>query len=211
VWSSLAGSSNRIHVIQVRLGRLEVTPVPISRYDPARNVTDPVDGDQGVGRGRPHPLYVGLIFVGDGVLKFLTPDALGPGRFIKAGIPAGEFLANLDGVFEIGCGLLILVGLLTRLATLPMIVDMLGALGITKVPLLWGHAPLYPDEGGFWDFFHEGRLEVAMLCGSIFLLIVGAGGHSLDARMNRLDARMNRLDAPMNRSETATLVTSAAI
>jgi putative oxidoreductase len=114
--------------------------------------------------------------------------------------------------------LLILVGLLTRLATLPMIVDMLGALGITKVPLLWGHAPLYPDEGGFWDFFHEGRLEVAMLCGSIFLLIVGAGGHSLDARMNRLDARMNsldarmnRLDAPMNRSETATLVTSAAI
>jgi len=67
-----------------------------------------------------------------------------------------------------------------------------------------GHAPLYPDEGGFWDFFHEGRLEVAMLCGSIFLLIVGAGGHSLDARMNRLDA-------PMNRSETATLVTSAAI
>src|ERR1700730_17047236 len=62
VWSSLAGSSNRIHVIQVRLGRLEVTPVPISRYDPAlsrydpaRNVTDPVDADQGVRRGRPHP------------------------------------------------------------------------------------------------------------------------------------------------------------
>ena len=56
-----------------------------------------------------------------------------------------------------------------------MIVDMLGALGITKVPLLWGAAPLYPKEGGFWDFFHEGRLEVAMLCGSLFLLIVGAG------------------------------------
>ena len=56
-----------------------------------------------------------------------------------------------------------------------MIVDMIGALAITKVPLLWGHAPLYPKEGGFWDFFHEGRLEVAMLCGSVFLLIVGAG------------------------------------
>ncbi len=47
-------------------------------------------------------LYVGLIFVGEGVLKFLRPDALGPGRFIKAGIPAGEFFAYLDGVFEIG-------------------------------------------------------------------------------------------------------------
>jgi putative oxidoreductase len=129
-------------------------------------------------------LYVGLIFAGEGVLKFVRPDALGPGRFIKAGIPGGTFLAYLDGVFEIGCGVLILAGLFTKLATLPMIVDMLGALGITKVPLLWGHAPLYPKEGGFWDFFHEGRLEVAMLCGSVFLLIVGAGAYSFDARMN---------------------------
>ena len=129
-------------------------------------------------------LYVGVIFAGEGVLKFLQPDTLGPGRFIKAGIPGGTFFAYLDGIVEIGCGLLILAGLLTRLATLPMIVDMLGALSITKVPLLWGHAPLYPKEGGFWDFFHEGRLEVAMLCGSIFLLIVGAGSVSFDARMN---------------------------
>lgn len=133
-------------------------------------------------------LYVGLIFAGEGVLKFLRPEALGPGRFIKAGIPAGTFFAYLDGVFEIGCGLLIVAGLFTRLATLPMIVDMLGALGITKVPLLWGHAPLYPKEGGFWDFFHEGRLEMAMLCGSVFLLVVGAGAYSVDARMNHQDA-----------------------
>ena len=81
---------------------------------------------------------------------------------------------------------MILAGLLVRLATLPMIVDMIGALVITKVPLLWGDAPLYPKEGGFWDFFHEGRLEVAMLCGSVFLLVVGAGGYSIDRRMNRV-------------------------
>lgn len=132
--------------------------------------------------------YVGLIFVGEGILKFLRPEALGPGRFEKAGIPAGAFFANLDGVFEIICGVMILAGLLVRLATLPMIVDMIGALVITKVPLLWGSAPLYPKEGGFWDFFHEGRLEIAMLCGSIFLLIVGAGGYSLDGRMKRAGA-----------------------
>lgn len=130
-------------------------------------------------------LYVGLIFVGEGMLKFLRPESLGPGRFEKAGIPAGAFLANLDGAFEIICGAMIVAGLLVRLATLPMIVDMVGALAITKVPLLWGGAPLYPTEGGFWDFFHEGRLEIAMLCGSVFLLIVGAGGVSLDERMNR--------------------------
>lgn len=133
-------------------------------------------------------LYVGLIFVGEGILKFLRPETLGPGRFEKAGIPAGAFFANLDGVFEIICGVMILAGLLVRLATLPMIVDMIGALVITKVPLLWGSAPLYPKEGGFWDFFHEGRLEIAMLCGSIFLLIVGAGGYSLDGRMKRAGA-----------------------
>ena len=132
-------------------------------------------------------LYVGLIFVGEGVLKFLRPDALGPGRFVKAGIPAGDVLRlPRRRVRDRRAALLILVGLLTRLATLPMIVDMIGALAITKVPLLWGDAPLYPKEGGFWDFFHEGRLEMAMLCGSVFLLIVGAGGYSFDSRMNRV-------------------------
>lgn len=130
-------------------------------------------------------LYVGLVFLGEGILKFLREDALGPGRFVKAGIPGGTLFAYLDGVFEIGCGLLILVGLLTRLATLPMIVDMLGAIVLTKVPLMWGQAALYPREGGFWDFFHEARLEMAMLCGSVFLLIVGSGALSVDARLNR--------------------------
>jgi|SRR5829696_5073443 len=133
--------------------------------------------------------YVGLIFAGEGLLKFVRPEALGSGRFEKAGIPAGTFFADLDGVTEIICGGLILAGLLVRLATLPMIVDMIGALAITKLPLLWGSAPLYPKEGGFWDFFHEGRLEIAMLCGSVFLLLVGAGRLSFDAaRMNRADA-----------------------
>ena len=117
-------------------------------------------------------------------MKFLRPETLGPGRFEKAGIPAPALLAYLDGVFEIGCGALILVGLLTRLATIPMIVDMLGALTITKLPLLWDDAPLYPKEGGIWDFFHEGRLEVAMLCGSVFLLIVGSGRYALDNRLS---------------------------
>ena len=141
-------------------------------------------------------LYVGLIFAGEGVLKFLRPESLGPGRFEKIGIPAGAFFANLDGVFEISCGILILVGLMTRLAVLPMIVDMVGALTLTKVPLLWGNAALYPKEHGLWDFFHEGRVEIAMLCGSIFLLIVGAGTLSLDALGRR--TRTFTIDLPVS-------------
>ncbi len=85
-------------------------------------------------------LYVGAVFLSEGILKFLRPDAQGTGRFDKAGIPAPGFFAPLDGVFEIACGLLILTGLLTRLAVIPMIVNMFGALLITKVPILWGDA-----------------------------------------------------------------------
>lgn len=127
-------------------------------------------------------LYVGAIFVLEGVLKFVRADALGPGRFAKLGLPASDLLANFDGVLEIGCGLLILAGLFTRLATLPMIADMLGAILLTKVPLLWGNAALYPKESGIWDFLHEARLEFAMLCGCIYLFIAGAGLYSLDAK-----------------------------
>jgi putative oxidoreductase len=127
-------------------------------------------------------LYVGLIFAGEGLLKFMRPDALGTGRFAKVGIPDAALLAHFDGVLEIACGTLIIIGLFTRLAAIPMIADMVGALVFTKVPLLWGAAELYPNERGSLDFFHEGRLEIAMLCGSVFLLVAGAGKLSLDAR-----------------------------
>ena len=139
-------------------------------------------------------LYVGLIFAGEGVLKFVRPDELGPGRFDRAGIPGATVLAYLDGALEIGCGALIVAGLFVRLASVPMIADMVGALLITKMPILWGDAPLYPKESGFWDMFHEGRLEVAMLCGSVFLIIVGAGAYSLDIRTMR-NATPDAVDA----------------
>ncbi len=130
-------------------------------------------------------LYVGLVFLCEGVLKFLRPASLGTGRFDKAGIPVPEFFSTLDGIFEIGCGALILLGLLTRLAALPMILDMLGALLITKLPLFWGQAPLFRGEHGWWDFIHESRVDLAQLCGSLFLLVVGGGALSLDARLTR--------------------------
>ncbi|MDX3733674.1 DoxX family protein [Streptomyces caniscabiei] len=134
-------------------------------------------------------LYVGAVFLSEGILKFLRPDAQGTGRFDKAGIPAPGFLAPLDGAFEIVCGLLILGGLATRLAVIPMIVNMLGALLITKLPILWGDAPLFTGKSGWWDLAHESRTDLAQLCGSLFLLLVGAGALSLDARLTRRTAR----------------------
>lgn len=128
--------------------------------------------------------YVGAIFLFEGIQKFLDPDRLGTGRFDKAGIPAPGFFAPLDGVFEIACGALILAGLLTRPAAIPMIVNMAGALLITKLPILWSAAPLFPGKSGWWDFVHESRTDLAMLCGSVFLLLVGAGAWSVDARLH---------------------------
>lgn len=133
-------------------------------------------------------LYVGLVFVCEGILKFTRVESLGTGRFDEAGIPAPGFFAYLDGIFELGCGVLILIGLLTRLAAVPMIIDMLGALLITKLPIFWSNAPLFPGEHGWWDFIHEARADLAQLCGSLFLLLVGAGAYSLDARLTRSPA-----------------------
>lgn len=127
--------------------------------------------------------YVGAIFLFEGIQKFLYPDQLGTGRFDKAGLPAPRVLAPLDGFFEIACGALILAGLLTRLAVVPMIVNMAGALLLTKLPILWGEAALFTGKSGWWDFVHQSRTDLAMLCGSLFLLIVGAGLWSVDARL----------------------------
>ena len=121
----------------------------------------------------PIRLVVGGVFLSEGIQKFLYPDALGVGRFAKIGIPAPEIMAPFVGAFEIGCGVLILFGLLTRLAAIAMVVDMLVAISTTKIPKLL--------KSGFWGMAHEARTDWAMLLGSIFLLLVGAGTWSLDA------------------------------
>lgn len=121
-------------------------------------------------------LVVGGVFVSEGVQKFVFPAALGPGRFAsQTPLPAPTLLAYLDGGFEIGCGVLLVVGLLTRLASLPMIVNMVGAEVFTKFPLL--------VEKGFFAYAHEARPELSQLFGLVFLLIVGAGRWSADHRL----------------------------
>jgi putative oxidoreductase len=91
---------------------------------------------------------------------------------MKIGIPAPEFTAPFVGVVEILCGLLVIVGLLTRLAAMPLIVDILVAIASTKVPILM--------KSGFWAMAHEARTDYTMLLGSIFLVCVGAGPLSVD-------------------------------
>jgi uncharacterized membrane protein YphA (DoxX/SURF4 family) len=139
-------------------------------------------------------LVVGGIFLSEGIQKFLYPGENGVGRFTKIGIPAPEVMAPFVGVVEIVCGALILIGLLTRLAATPLIIDMLVAILSTKIPILlgqgfWGFSLRTLPYYGFWGMAHEARTDFAMLLGSIFLLIVGAGAWSLDARFSKQAAR----------------------
>ena len=116
---------------------------------------------------------MGAVFLTEGTQKFLFSDALGVGRFTKIGIPAPETMAPFVGVFEIGCGALLVLGLLTRLAAIPLIIDMLVAIATTKLPILL--------KSGFWAMAHEARTDYTMLLGCLFFLIVGAGRWSVDA------------------------------
>jgi putative oxidoreductase len=142
-------------------------------------------------------LVVGWVFLSEGIQKFLYSAENGAGRFARIGIPSPEVMGPFVGVVEILCGALVMVGLLTRLAAIPLIIDMLVAILSTKVPILLGHGfwgfslrtlPYY----GFWGMFHEARTDFAMLFGSIFLLIVGGGLWSMDARLSSHRARALR-------------------
>jgi putative oxidoreductase len=118
---------------------------------------------------------VGAVFVSEGIQKFLFPDKLGAGRFAKIGLPNPEFLSPFVGTFEIICGSLVLIGLLTRMAAIPLIVIMLVAIATTKADVL--------ANDGFWDMMHGSRTDWSMILGSVFLLIKGGGRWSVDQKL----------------------------
>jgi uncharacterized membrane protein YphA (DoxX/SURF4 family) len=121
---------------------------------------------------------VGIIFFLEGWKKFLFPADWGAGRFLRIGIPQPEILAPFVGAVEIACGALLLVGLFTRLAAIPLLVDITVAILATKLPILL--------TKGFWPMEAEARTDYAMLMGLLFLMFAGAGRWSVDARAGAL-------------------------
>lgn len=118
---------------------------------------------------------VGLVFFLEGMKKFLFVAQWGAGRFTRIGIPHPQFFGPFVGSIEIICGFLLLVGLLTRFASIALIIDISVAILSTKVPILM--------KQGWWPAEAEARTDYSMLMGLLFLLIVGAGAWSLDARL----------------------------
>jgi putative oxidoreductase len=122
-------------------------------------------------------LVVGGVFLSEGIQKFLYPETIGAGRFAKIGLPYPEFTAHFTGSFEIFCGILTIIGLATRVATIPLLCIISVALATTKWPILMNQ--------GFWPMAHEARTDFAMFFCLIFLLINGAGALSIDKRIER--------------------------
>lgn len=126
-------------------------------------------------------LMVGLVFLSEGIQKFLFPAVRGAGRFESIGLPNPEFLGAFVGAFEIVSGVMIVLGFVTRFAVVPTLIIMLVAISTTKVDILM--------QKGIWEMFHAARTDWSMLLGSIFLMVKGGGSLSLDRGIYK---RMNR-------------------
>jgi len=119
-------------------------------------------------------IAVGLIFATQGILKYVDPN-MGVNRFTRIGFPHPWFTAHFVGAFEIVCGCLVLVGLFTRLAAVPLLVIISTAIATTKIPELSRPAQ------GLWFMVSDARTDFAMTCCLIFLIISGPGLLSIDA------------------------------
>jgi uncharacterized membrane protein YphA (DoxX/SURF4 family) len=116
-----------------------------------------------------------LIFLTEGTQKYLFPELLGTGRFLTIGFRNPAFWAYFTGTFEIICGFLIVIGLITRVASIPLIIIMITAFISTKIPIL--------VHKGVWPWAHEYRTDFAMTLLLVYLLIYGAGRWSVDSKI----------------------------
>ena len=151
---------------------------------------------------------VGAVFVVSGLLKFAFENQ-GPGRFAKIGLPDPAQLAYFVGSVEVVAGTMLIVGLFTRLATIPLMIDMLVAVATTKVPLLFGPGPepvAAIPKTGLWAFAYQARLDLTMLTACAYLLVVGAGLWSLDAFLARRRSGDRRLKAAHAEADSSTPV-----
>jgi putative oxidoreductase len=110
---------------------------------------------------------VGMLFLSTGWGKVHTLDKV-TAFFTELGIPAPGFHATLVGYSELICGSLLVVGLLTRLATVPLIVSMIVAILTAKRRELHGIFDLV----GFDEFTY-----LAVL---VMIAFIGPGRVSLD-------------------------------
>lgn len=109
----------------------------------------------------------GLMIANHGWMKIVNLEVLKTQFYDFLGL-GSQISLILAITVEILCSILLIFGLYTRVALIPLIVTMLVAIG---------------THG--WEIFGEAELGFLYLIGFVFLLIVGPGDNSIDARMNK--------------------------
>jgi len=117
-------------------------------------------------------LAVGLLFMSTGWGKVHDLEKV-THFFEQLGIPAPGFNAVLVGYSELICGTLLVLGIVTRFATIPLIVSMTVAILTAKRAELHG---LF-DLVGFDEFTY--------MCVLVMIGILGPGAASLDHALVR--------------------------
>jgi putative oxidoreductase len=121
-------------------------------------------------------VMVGLVFLLEGVLKFVRPEDVGSGRFAAIGLPFPGILAPLVGGIEIGGGAAILLNFYAGDAALALLIVIVTALVSTKLPVLLGR-PVGPftleklNSYGWLSFFHQARTDLCMVLGLLAVMI----------------------------------------
>jgi putative oxidoreductase len=121
-------------------------------------------------------VMVGLVFLTEGILKFVRPQDLGAGRFATIGLPFPEVLAPIVAVIEIAGGLAVIVGIYAGDAALALLAVIVVALVTTKLPILIGRplgpfAPIKLAHYGIGSFLHEARVDLCMLLGTVAVIL----------------------------------------
>ena len=133
-----------------------------------------------------HPLLLvriiaGIIFLTEGILKFVYPGELGSGRFAHIGLPMPQILAPFVAGVEIAAGAALILNAYAGAAAALLLCVIVTALVTTKIPILLGHGlgpfsiPKNTAHTGLLGFVHEARTDLAMLFSLIAILIDARG------------------------------------
>jgi uncharacterized membrane protein YphA (DoxX/SURF4 family) len=121
-------------------------------------------------------VIVGLVFLTEGILKFLHPGELGSGRFAHIGLPLPYITAPLVGAIEIAAGAAVILNLYAGDAAILLLLVIITALITTKIPIVLGRhlgpfAPPKLEHYGLLSFLHEARTDLSMLFGLVAILL----------------------------------------
>lgn len=102
---------------------------------------------------------LGYVFITSGLMKLVVHDFRGV--FTNIALPFPELTLWLVAIVEITCGMLIAGRMYVRQAVLPLIVIMIVAIIMTKLPIL--------TSAGFLAFAFEARLDIVII---VLLVII---------------------------------------